>query len=752
MAFAKEEGAYEIIKEGNEEVMRIDYGDKSFPPSLEDSKLCMADTVDKIIEAPQVTRVIFTLMKNYQYDADQVSMLREIANLYVHLVKQKKVLSFGTFDVDYSAKYGMIQYIVLNLFKGDPLGAYVEVKRLIREQKIKMKDLEENAFRREKEFLDLLIYIYDVLDKTKLIEAAKSELDGYSVGDRTLYRKMFRAIITPNFLFTRLMAEPPLEDEEVDTYSVDDIDVMIFKMTGDVRYKYHVVPPEFKIDEEKHILIDIARNVLAEHKPEAEEFIDPEKMRYNFFNIGRDLLSDVAEHKGIELSYEEAEELARILVRYTVGFGLIEVLLQDPKIQDISVNGPIGETPIFVVHEDYGDCVTNIIPSREDGEGWATRFRLISGRPLDEANPVLDTGLTIPGARARVAVITNPLNPLGFGYAFRRHRDKPWTLPLFINNRMINSLTAGLISFLVDGGRAMLLAGTRSSGKTSILGSVMVELMRRYRILTLEDTLELPTDFLRKQGYNIQPMKVRSALTRGGGEMAADEGIRTSLRMGDSSLIIGEVRSVEAMALFEAMRTGSLANLVAGTIHGESAYGVFDRVVNDLGVPRTSFKATDVVIVANPIKTADRLSSVKRVVSLTEVRKEWEEDPLKEGAFVDLLKYNVKSDQLEATQDLINGDSDIVKAIAANVKEWAGNWDAVWNNIMLRAKVKQLLVDYANRSKNLDFLEAGFVIKANDRFHRVCESVREENGYLDNKRILFEWTDWLKKQMREIVR
>ena len=504
MAFAKKEGAYEIIKEGNEEVMRIEYGDKSFPPFLEDSKLCMADTIDKIIEAPQITRVIFTLTKNYQYDAEQVSMLREVANLYVHLVKQKKVLSFGTFDVDYSAKYGMIQYIILNLFKGDPLGAYVEVKRLIREQKIKMKDLDEQAFRREKEFLDLLIYIYDVLDKTKLIGLTKSELDGYTIGDRTLYRKVFRAIITPNFLFTRLMAEPPLDDEEVDTYSVDGIDVMIFKMSGDVRYKYHVVPPEFKIDEENHILIDIARNVLAEHKPEAEEFIDPDKMRYNFFNIGRDLLSDVAEHKGIELSYEEAEELARILVRYTVGFGLIEVLLQDPKIQDITVNGPIGETPIFVVHEDYGDCVTNIIPSREDGEGWATRFRLISGRPLDEANPVLDTGLTIPGARARVAIITNPLNPFGLGYSFRRHRDKPWTLPLFINNGMMNSLTAGMISFLVDGARTMLIAGSRSSGKTSLLGSVMVELMRRYRVITLEDSVTGDSSIFVKRAGRIE--------------------------------------------------------------------------------------------------------------------------------------------------------------------------------------------------------------------------------------------------------
>ena len=63
----------------------------------------------------------------------------------------------------------------------------------------------------------------------------------------------------------------------------------------------------------------------------------------------------------------------------------------------------------------------------------------------------------------------------------------------------------------------------------------------------------------------------------GGGEKA-------SLRLGDSCLIVGEVRSVEAKALYEAMRVGALANVVAGTIHGASPYGVFDRVVNDLNV------------------------------------------------------------------------------------------------------------------------------------------------------------------------
>jgi hypothetical protein len=295
----------------------------------------------------------------------------------------------------------------------------------------------------------------------------------------------------------------------------------------------------------------------------------------------------------------------------------------------------------------------------------------------------------------------------------------------------------------------MLIAGTRSSGKTSLLAACMVEIMRKYRVITLEDTLELPVNSLRNLGYNIQPMKVRSALMLGGAEIAADEGIRTSLRMGDSSLIVGEVRSLEAKALYEAMRIGALANVVAGTIHGASPYGVFDRVVNDLQVPRTSFKATDIIIVANPIKSPDGLHKWRRVVQIAEVRKNWEEDPLREKGFVDLMTYNPNTDSLEPSDELINGESEILKTIAGNVKEWVGNWDAIWENILLRAKIKEKLIEYSNKLNLNELLEAKFVIASNDKFHEISESVREDVGFLENKRIFFEWEDWLKKQIKK---
>ncbi|MDP3987010.1 MAG: type II/IV secretion system ATPase subunit, partial [Nanoarchaeota archaeon] len=494
---------------------------------------------------------------------------------------------------------------------------------------------------------------------------------------------------------------------------------------------------------------NLARRVLLEHQPKAEELTDTERSRQVFFNISKDLLQDLAKSKGIKVNYSNLNKLATILVRHTIGFGVLEVLLQDKNLQDVSLNAPVSLTPIFIRHQNYDECLTNIIPSQEDVDSWAAKFRLISGRPLDEANPVLDTQLEIGKIRSRIAIVQKPLSPDGIAYAIRRHREEPWTFPLFVQNRMMNPLSAGLLSFLADGSRTILIAGTRSSGKTSLLGSLMLEIISKYRIIVIEDSLELPVESLRKLKYDILRMKVRSALLKTTTEVSADDGIRTSLRLGDSCLIVGEVRSLEAQALYEAMRVGALANVVAGTIHGASPYGVFDRVVNDLDVPATSFKATDIIAVANPIKTPDGLHSLKRLVSISEVRKHWQKDPLEEKGFVDLMRYNVETDELEPTEDLINGDSEVIKDIASNVKGWAGNWDAVWDNILLRAKIVEDFVRTAEKIGKLDILESDFSSASNHAFHRISDEVRGEFGLPLSEKVFPLWQKWLNDELKK---
>jgi type IV secretory pathway ATPase VirB11/archaellum biosynthesis ATPase len=599
-------------------------------------------------------------------------------------------------------------------------------------------------------YLRVLEKLTVLLENTKIIKGLN--LDNYKFGSREIYNNFLRPEIIPNFTFTRLSAQIPDNAEIVEEYEIgeenDKSQVTILRKENETKFIYHLMPPEYSLNEDYHMLLNLARNVLIEHRPKAEEFVDPERTRQVFFNVSRDLLQELSESKKISLNYSDLNKLATILVRHTIGFGLMEVLLQDSKLQDIVLNAPITLNKIFVRHSEFDECVTNIIPSQEDADSWAAKFRMISGRPLDESNPILDTDLALGKIRARVAVIQQPLSPSGLAYAVRRHRDDPWTLPLFVKNKMLNSFAAGLLSFLVDGSRTLLVAGTRSAGKTSLLGSLMLEIIPRYRVIVVEDTLEMPVDALRKIGYDILRMKVRSALLQTATEVAADEGIRTSLRLGDSCLIVGEVRSLEARSLYEAMRVGALANVVAGTIHGASPYGVFDRVVNDLQVPVTSFKATDLVLVANPVKSADGLHSSRRVVQLAEVRKHWTKDPLEEKGFVDLLKYNVEKDELEASDELINGDSEIIKAVAANVKGWAGNWDAVYDNILLRAKIKQEIVDSAEKLKLPEILEAGFNSLSNNAFHKISDSIRQEIGLPLGERVFPLWKAWVKKQIK----
>lgn len=743
-----------IVREADEKILRIDCSECTFFPSVEDNPLVMSKTVDLLISNTGVTKIVFYQQRDYEYDFQQVQLLQEVANLFKWIVSKEGLIRYHTYFINPNSKnvgtkWAEVQNIIYRMIRRHPVGAYIYTKRMLRKEQAILDGIVDDTFIFQQKLVSVIEQLLEKLSSLRIVILAQSKISGAEVEDRDVYATIFTPVMKPDFMFTKLMARYPEGGEVIDNYYVGDTEITIFKFKDSVQYLYHVIPPEFKLTEDKYEVLDTARKVMAEHKPKKEEFVDPERMREVFQNIGRDLLEDIIKQKNLNLSLDEIELLSKILVRYTVGFGLIEILLEDEKIQDISVNSPLGHIPIFIVHADYADCKTNILPMMTESESWATKLRLISGRPLDEANQILDTEIKLPVATARVSVVTAPFNPTGLAYSFRRHRDRPWTLALFCKLGMINSLAAGLISFLIDGTRAILVAGTRSSGKSSLLGSFLVEIMRRYRIITIEDTLELPTDSLRKLDFNIQSLKVSSALSVGGNEVDSSTGIRSTLRLGDSALFVGEVRSKEAIALYEAMRVGAAANVVAGTIHGAGPYSVYDRVVNDIGVPKTSFKATDIIISVNPIRDPSGIGRVRRVLGITEVRKEWEEDPLEEGGFVDLMKYNVETDQLEPTAELLNGNSDILKAIAGNIKDMSGDWDAVWNNILLRAKIKERLVEIATQEKNMELLEAPFVIKTNDIFHNVIDKFQTKEG-LDNDKIYFEWNELVMKEVKRI--
>jgi type IV secretory pathway ATPase VirB11/archaellum biosynthesis ATPase len=745
-------GDYEYDE--NEQRIKINCLGCIYGASIEDFAGCMSRVMDKILEVKKVKTIVLAKDREYEYGPEQTVMLVEIAQVIEDVVRQRLVARLKVRDDLQKRMYpqlnARLQKIVLNMMRSDPIGAYVALVREIRRVRIRMRDTRyRSAYDFYRDYVtNVLGVIKKKLEGTQLIKQAKPHLAGFRPGDRALYREIFVPSIRPNFMLTRYMITPPEHGKSVDRYKIGDIEIEIFKMPDSAQYFYYVLPPEFMLSEEKYTVLDAARRYMATHKPRTAEFVKTGRIREVFYNIGKDMVREVADQQGIYLTNKDLEQLSVILTRYTAGLGVLELLLADEKIQDIYINSPVESQPILIYHSEYEECKTNLIPTQEDAESWATRLRMQSGRPLDEANPVLDTDISVPGGKARFCVITNTLSPHGLGFSIRRHRDRPWTLPLFMQAKMLDPLAAGLLSFLIDGTASLLVAGGRGAGKTSILASLMLELLPKTRMVVIEDTLELPVDQLRNLNYNIESLKSRSVLTVIETEMPSDEALRTALRLGDSALILGEVRSTEAKALYEAMRIGALSNVVMGTIHGESAYGVFDRVVNDLEVPMTSFKATDIIPVCKTLRSADGLHRFRRLTEITEVRKRWEKNPDKEGGFINLMEYSAKEDKLKPTDTLVNGESETINRISSYVREWHGDWQSVWENINLRAKVKKTMTEMSEKMKRPQLLESEWIVRSNSQFHLMAENSKKEVGAVDSKRVYNEWLAWLKASLK----
>jgi flagellar protein FlaI len=200
----------------------------------------------------------------------------------------------------------------------------------------------------------------------------------------------------------------------------------------------------------------------------------------------------------------------------------------------------------------------------------------------------------------------------------RRRSDTPWTLLRLANYGAMDEVAAGLLSFLVDGRASLLVCGARGSGKSSLLSSLLFEFPLNQRILVIEDTREVPVRSLQSLGFKVQSMLVDPSAGMGRAD-ATDEALRVSLRLGESAIVVGEVRGKEAMTLYESMRTGKAGSSVLGTIHGDGAQEVHDRVVNEMGIPEASFASTDVIITMGLIRPGGGLGQVRRVTEVAEV-------------------------------------------------------------------------------------------------------------------------------------
>ncbi|WP_440945301.1 ATPase, T2SS/T4P/T4SS family [Methanosarcina sp. T3] len=535
------------------------------------------------------------------------------------------------------------------------------------------------------------------------------------------YESRIKSHVRPPFSSSRIYTEAPENTEFLECYDIRggegrNLEVTIYRYTDRPERLYMIRPPEYNLKQEELRFLEKVRRKMIRHRPKDLAFADPTGAREYFKCMAKDLLGEELLESGKACNPDELESYADLLAKYTNGLGIVEDLLSDSRITDVYINAPADTNPVHVVLEGE-ECTSNIFLSQDDLDSLVSRFRTISGRPFGEAVPVLELNLEAFGVR--VSVIGDPLSANGLAYAFRKHSLTPWTLPKLINTGSISPFAAGFLSFLMDGQASVLVAGEVGAGKTSLMSAMLLEIPQKYRILTIEDTHELPTEQLQELGWKVQGMSSHSSVLKSGAEMSPETALRAALRLGSSSLVLGEVRGPEVKVLYEAMQVGNAGNSVIGTIHGSSVENIYERVVHTLGVPPASFKATDAVIICSGIRPGGSMKKLKRVSRIAEVTGTSIEDPEPSELFRDIMYYDAAQDCLLAGEVLEQGQSELIGKIA---RKWGISIDSALKNIELRTRIKERIA--AEGIHRPFLLEAEAVSEANNMFWLLSDSIK----------------------------
>ncbi|MDP3987371.1 MAG: hypothetical protein Q8P81_04060, partial [Nanoarchaeota archaeon] len=309
-SFEKSLYAHEVRREGTENILYVNYLGAPFVPSVADYSDVMARTIEVLIENQNVSRVIFVQQKNYNYDFKETSFLLEVAALYTFLVEHERILSkekiSSMSDRFFPERYNEI-FRFLTMLKGDPIFAYSELKKMIIRGKVSLRRIGSAHASEQESYISLLEKILGLVEKLGLIRDVLPIISDYKKGDREIYHRIFKPDVIPNFTFARLVSDFPGGAEMIDQYEISEGEadvslVTIFKKKDESKFIYHIVPPENSLDEDQNMLLNLARRVLLEHQPKAEELTDTERSRQVFFNISKDLLQDLAKSKGIKVN------------------------------------------------------------------------------------------------------------------------------------------------------------------------------------------------------------------------------------------------------------------------------------------------------------------------------------------------------------------------------------------------------------------------------------------------------------------
>jgi pilus assembly protein CpaF len=311
------------------------------------------------------------------------------------------------------------------------------------------------------------------------------------------------------------------------------------------------------------------------------------------------------------LNRMERERLIDEVLDETFGFGPLEVLLKDPTISDILINGP---KKIYV--ERRGKMEKTEVTFRDNEHLLQIIDRIVSkvGRRVDETSPMVDARL--PDG-SRVNAIISPLALDGASVSIRRFGSNPLKLEDLLNYKAFTPEMAMLMEACIKARLNIVISGGTGCGKTTLLNTLSSFIPHDERVITIEDAAELQL-----QQDHVVRLETRPPNIEGKGAVNTRDLVRNALRMRPERIIIGECRGAEALDMLQAMNTGHAGSMT--TLHANAPRDAQARLetmimMAGMELPIKAMRqqissAVDLIIQANRLQGGPR-----KVTHLTEV-------------------------------------------------------------------------------------------------------------------------------------
>lgn len=277
------------------------------------------------------------------------------------------------------------------------------------------------------------------------------------------------------------------------------------------------------------------------------------------------IISKNIEEESLNMTNNQKQKIMDELLDEIIGFGPITVLLADNKVTEIMVNGP---NQVYV--EKSGKLILTDAKFKNDNHVMHVIKKIVGpiGRRIDESSPLVDARL--PNG-SRVNAIIPPLAIDGPSITIRKFSEDPFKVEDLINFGTLNPKMAELLKYCVRGRLNIFVSGGTGSGKTTTLNILSSFIPPEERIVTIEDSAELQLS----QDHVVR-LETRPANVEGKGEINIRDLVKNSLRMRPDRIIVGEVRSGEALDMLQAMNTGHDGSLTTG--HANSPRDILSRI------------------------------------------------------------------------------------------------------------------------------------------------------------------------------